>query len=49
MAREMLKLRKGDTAIAIKKDGNLQLAGIDDTPLINEKELISPVFLFADA
>jgi len=49
MAREMLKLRKGDTAIAIKKDGNLQLAGIDDTPLINEKGMISPVILFAAA
>ena len=47
MAREMLKLRKGDTAIAIKKDGNLQLAGINDTPLINEKGMISPVILFA--
>ncbi len=49
MAREMLKLRKGDTAIAIKKDGNLQLAGINDTPLINEKGMISPVILFAAA
>ena len=49
MAREMLKLRKGDSAIAIKKDGNLQLAGINDTPLINEKGMISPVILFAAA
>ena len=49
MAREMLKLRKGDTAIAIKKDGNLQLAGINATPLINEKGMISPVILFAAA
>ena len=49
MAREMLKLRKGDTAIAIKKHGNLQLAGINDTPLINGKGMISPVILFAAA
>tara|TARA_Y100001936_G_scaffold246541_1_gene290663 strand:- start:2354 stop:2800 length:447 start_codon:yes stop_codon:yes gene_type:complete len=49
MAREMLKLRKGDTAIAIKKDGSLQLAGLNGRPMIDDKGMISPVLLFAAA
>ena len=49
MPREMLKLRKGDCAIKIKKDGSVELAGIQDKPLIDEGGLISPVVLFAAA
>ena len=45
----MLKLRKGDCAIKIKKDGSVELAGIQDKPLIDEGGLISPVVLFAAA
>ena len=49
MAREMLKLRKGDSAIMIKKDGSIQMAGLDDIPLIGENGAISPCILFAAA
>jgi len=49
MAREMLKLRKGDSAIMIKTDGSLELAGINDKPLMDEKGMVSPVILFAAA
>jgi hypothetical protein len=47
MPREMLKLRKGDTAIMIKKDGSMELAGVDNAPLMDEQGRISPVILFA--
>ena len=30
MPREMLKLRKGDSAIMIKADGSMELAGMDN-------------------
>ena len=49
MARQMLKLRKGDSAIMIRKDGSVQLAGCDDKPLMDEKGMMSPVILFAAA
>jgi len=49
MAREMLKLRKGDSAIMIKTDGSVELAGVNDKPLMDDKGMISPVILFAAA
>jgi hypothetical protein len=49
MAREMLKLRKGDSAIMIKSDGSMEMAGINDKPLIDEKGRLSPIILFAAA
>tara|TARA_B100000686_G_scaffold341553_1_gene419115 strand:- start:2319 stop:2879 length:561 start_codon:yes stop_codon:yes gene_type:complete len=49
MPREMLKLRKGDSAIMIKADGSIQMAGLNDRPLIDEKGAISPCILFAAA
>jgi hypothetical protein len=49
MPREMLKLRKGDTAIMIKADGNMELAGLNDKPLIDNDGKMSPVILFAAA
>ena len=49
MPREMLKLRKGDCAIKIRKDGSVELAGLENQPLINDGGLISPVVLFAAA
>ena len=47
MAREMLKLRKGDSALMIKTDGSLELAGVNDKPLMDDKGMISPIILFA--
>ena len=49
MPREMLKLRKGDTAIMIKTDGSMELAGVTDKPLIDDDGKMSPVILFAAA
>ena len=49
MAREMLKLRKGDSAIMIKTDGSIELAGTDNKPLMDDKGMISPIILFAAA
>lgn len=49
MAREMLKLRKGDTAIMIKADGKIELAGVQDKELVDEDGKMSPVILFAAA
>ena len=49
MPREMLKLRKGDSAIMIKADGSVEMAGVNDKPLMNDKGMISPVILFAAA
>ena len=49
MAREMLKLRKGDQALCIKNDGKVELAGIEGKPLIDEQGNMQPVILFAAA
>ena len=49
MAREMLKLRKGDSAIMIKTDGSVEMAGVNDKPLMDDKGMISPCILFAAA
>ena len=49
MPREMLKLRKGDSAIMIKADGSMELAGMDNKPLIDENGRLSPIILFAAA
>jgi len=49
MAREMLKLRKGDSAIMIKTDGSVELAGVNDKPIMSADGMISPVILFAAA
>ena len=49
MPREMLKLRKGDSAIKIKADGQVELAGVQDKSLVDDKGNISPVILFAAA
>ena len=49
MAREMLKLRKGDSAIMVKSDGSVELAGVNDKPIMNDKGMVSPIILFAAA
>ena len=49
MPREMLKLRKGDSAIMIKADGSMEVAGVNDKPLIDGNGRLSPIILFAAA
>ena len=49
MAREMLKLRKGDSAIMVKSDGSIEMAGVQDKELVDEKGNMSPIILFAAA
>jgi len=49
MAREMLKLRKGDSAIMIKTDGSVEIAGVNDKHIMSAEGMISPVILFAAA
>ena len=49
MAREMLKLRKGDSAIMIKADGEIEMAGVHDKPIVSADGKVSPVILFAAA
>ena len=49
MAREMLKMRKGESGLKIKNDGSIELAGVQDKALIDERGHMSPVILFAAA
>ena len=49
MAREMLKFRKGESGLKIKSDGSIELAGVQDKALIDERGHMSPVILFAAA
>ena len=49
MAREMLKFRKGESGLKIKNDGSIELAGVQDKALIDERGHMSPVILFAAA
>ena len=49
MPREMLKLRKGDSAIKIKQDGQMELAGMQDKAMMDDKGGINPILLFAAA
>ena len=37
MAREMLKFRKGESGLKIKNDGSIELAGVQDKALIDER------------
>jgi hypothetical protein len=37
MAREMLKFRKGESGLKIKSDGSIELAGVQDKALIDER------------
>ena len=49
MPREMLKLRKGDVALKIKSDGNMELAGVSDKPMMDSNGNINAVILFSAA
>ena len=48
--RELLKFREGDCGLKIRKDGQLEVAGVDETGgMIDEKGMVNPVLLFAAA
>jgi hypothetical protein len=48
--RELLKFREGDCGLKIRKDGQLEVAGVDDKGgMIDAKGMINPVLLFAAA
>ena len=49
MPREILKFRKGESGLKIKNDGSIELAGVQDKALIDERGHMSPVILFAAA
>ena len=47
--RELLKLREGDAGLKIRKDGQIELAGLQHRPMIEKNGSINPVVLFAAA
>ena len=50
MPRELLKFREGDCGLKIRKDGQMEIAGVDESGgMIDEKGMVNPVLLFAAA
>ena len=48
--RELLKFRPGDVGLKIRKDGQLEVAGVsEESPMIDNKGMVNPVLLFASA
>ena len=48
--RELLKFREGDVGLKIRKDGQLEIAGVDEKHgIIDEKGMVNPALLFASA
>jgi len=48
--RQLLKFREGDCGLKIRKDGQLEVAGVDeDRGIIDEKGMVNPALLFASA
>ena len=48
--RELLKFRPGDCGLKIKKDGAIEIAGVDDSGgMIDKKGMVNPALLFAAA
>jgi len=48
--RELLKFREGDCGLKIRKDGQLEVAGVDEAGgVIDDKGMVNPVLLFAAA
>jgi len=48
--REFLKFREGDCGLKIRKDGQLEVAGVDEKRgIIDEKGMVNPALLFAAA
>ena len=48
--RELLKFREGDCGLKIRKDGQVEIAGVDESGgMIDEKGMVNPVLIFAAA
>ena len=48
--RQLLKFREGDCGLKIRKDGQLEVAGVDENHgLVDAKGMVNPVLLFASA
>ena len=47
--RELLKFREGDVGMKIRKDGHLEIAGVKESGMIDEKGMVNPILLFASA
>jgi len=48
--RQLLKFREGDCGLKIRKDGQLEVAGVDENRgLVDAKGMVNPVLLFASA
>mgnify|MGYP001284025519 CR=1 FL=1 len=48
--RQLLKFREGDCGLKIRKDGQLEVAGVDENRgLVDSKGMVNPVLLFASA
>ena len=48
--RELLKFREGDCGLKIRKDGQIEVAGVDEKHgIIDEKGMVNPALLFASA
>ena len=50
MPRELLKFRPGDVGLKIMKDGQMEVAGVnEETPMIDKNGKVNPALLFAAA
>ena len=48
--RELLKFREGDCGLKIRKNGQIEVAGVDEKRgIIDEKGMVNPALLFASA
>ena len=48
--RELLKFREGDCGLKIRKDGQLEVAGVDEKRgLVDAQGMVNPALLFASA
>ena len=48
--RELLKFRPGDVGLKIKKDGQMEVAGVsEESPMIDNNGKVNPALLFAAA
>jgi hypothetical protein len=50
LKRQLLKFREGDCGLKIRKDGQLEVAGVDEKHgIIDAKGMVNPALLFASA
>ena len=48
--RQLLKFREGDCGLKIRKDGQLEVAGVDESRgLVDANGMVNPALLFASA